>query len=60
MDEEGPQDTANKMIHIGHPINIDEEKFIEEFNERRDYVDRASLMISSGISKHIPTYTPKD
>ena len=29
MDEEGLQDTENKLIHIGKPIEMDEEKFME-------------------------------
>ncbi len=26
MDEEGMTDTPNKLIHIGHPIDVDEVK----------------------------------
>ena len=26
MDEEGMTETPNKLIHIGHPIDVDEEK----------------------------------
>ena len=33
MDEEGLQDTANKMIHIGKPIELDEEKYASQRNE---------------------------
>ncbi|WP_330639622.1 nucleoside-diphosphate sugar epimerase/dehydratase [Mogibacterium diversum] len=60
MDEEGLQDTANKMIHIGHPINIDEEKFIEELNELKDYVEGEPDDIKRYIKNIVPTYTPKN
>ena len=35
MKEEGMQDTANKLIHIGKPIEMDDEKFKEQL-ERLD------------------------
>ena len=60
MDEEGLQDTANKMIHIGHPINIDEEKFTEELNELKDYVEGEPDDIKRYIKNIVPTYTPKN
>ena len=30
MEEEGLQETANKLIHIGKPIEMDDEKFLEQ------------------------------
>ena len=33
MDEEGLQDTANRMIHIGKPINMDDMKFFSQLEE---------------------------
>ncbi|MBQ7680379.1 MAG: polysaccharide biosynthesis protein [Butyrivibrio sp.] len=33
MDEEGLQDTANRMIHIGRPIEIDETRFFAQLEE---------------------------
>lgn len=30
MDEEGLQDTENNLIHIGKPIELDEEKFLDQ------------------------------
>ena len=60
MDEEGLQDTANKMIHIGHPINIDEEKFISELNELKGYVEAEPDDIKRYIKNIVPTYTPKN
>ncbi len=59
MDEEGLQDTANKMIHIGHPIAIDEEHFIERLEELKDYVENEPDDIKRYIKNIVPTYTPK-
>ena len=33
MDEEGMQDTPNNLIHIGKPIELDEEKFMQQLEE---------------------------
>lgn len=38
MDEEGMQDTANNLIHIGKPIELDEEKFMQQLEELKEYV----------------------
>ncbi len=32
MDEEGLDKTENKMIYIGKPLKIDEEKFLDKLN----------------------------
>ena len=36
MDEEGLKTTDNKLIHIGKPIEYDEETFMAELNELVD------------------------
>ncbi len=33
MEEEGLKDTPNKLIHIGHPIQFDEEKFLSKLEK---------------------------
>ena len=38
MAEEGMQDTANRRIHIGKPIEFDEEKFLAQLQELSEYV----------------------
>lgn len=36
MKEEGLQDTANKLIHIGKPIEFDKEHFFEHLEELKE------------------------
>ena len=59
MDEEGLQDTENKLIHIGHPIKIDEKKFLKQIQELSDYVQSEPDDIKRYIKSIVPTYTPK-
>ena len=44
MKEEGLQETANKLIHIGKPIEMDDEKFKEQL-ERLDKADRMLIYL---------------
>ncbi len=56
MDEEGLQDTANEMIHIGHPIEMDDEWF-EEKLKLLDKVSRQdSARIKEIVAEIVPTY----
>ena len=59
MDEEGLQSTENELIHIGHPIEMDDEWFVDKLNE----LDRASREESEHIreivEEIVPTYHPK-
>ena len=57
MDEEGLQDTENKLIHIGKPIEIDEEKFLGQLQELADYVVQEPRDIREWVKKIVPTYT---
>ena len=46
MNEEGMQDTDNKLIHIGRPIEFDKEHFYEKLEELKDMayaVDSADI-----------------
>ena len=56
MSEEGLQDTANKMIHIGKPIEFDE----DEFRRQLDKLDALSREddphIKEEVQKVVPTY----
>ena len=56
MDEEGLQDTENKLIHIGKPIEFDEEKFLEALEELSEYVVNEPEDIRQWIKKIVPTY----
>ena len=60
MAEEGMQETANKMIHIGQPIQIEEDKFLEQLQELKEYVEQEPDDIREHIMRIVPTYIPKE
>ncbi len=60
MREEGMQETGNKLIHIGRPIELDEERFLEELDALRDYVVTEPDDIRDRIRRIVPTYHPKE
>lgn len=59
MAEEGMQDTENKMIHIGKPIDMDDAWFEEKLDEldkaSREETDRMKEI----VAEIVPTYHPK-
>jgi FlaA1/EpsC-like NDP-sugar epimerase len=59
MDEEGLEDTENKMIHIGKPINFDEDKFLQQLEELKEVCVLEPLEIRKMIKEIVPTYTIK-
>ena len=59
MDEEGLKDTQNKMIHIGRPIEIDEERFEKELEALKRATDKEEEDIRPLIKQIVPTYNPK-
>lgn len=59
MEDEGLQSTANKMIHIGRPIEMDEEKFMEELEELKEYVVKEPEDIREWVKRIVPTYHPE-
>lgn len=56
MDEEGMRDTANKMIHIGKPIELDEQEFFCQLKELKDECQMENSDIRPLIRKIVPTY----
>lgn len=62
MDEEGMQDTANSLIHIGHPISIDEDRFKEELVSLYDFVytNPSPERVREVIKDIVPTYHHPD
>ncbi len=56
MDEEGMRDTANKMIHIGKPIELDEQEFFCQLKELKDECQLENSDIRPLIRKIVPTY----
>ena len=61
MDEEGLQDTENKLIHIGKPIEMDEEKFMCQLIHLREAAKADSNAIRAMVKEIVPTYQmPED
>ncbi len=56
MDEEGLQDTPNRLIHIGKPIEFDEELFKNQLDELYEIANRDSGQIKEAVRKIVPTY----
>ncbi len=56
MAEEGLQDTENSLIHIGKPIEFDEEKFLEQLDELRELADYDTDGIKQAVQKIVTTY----
>ena len=59
MAEEGLRDTANRMIHIGKPIDIDEEKLFEQLKLLKTAAFDESSNIRELVKEIVPTYDPK-
>lgn len=59
MDEEGLQDTENKLIHIGKPIRIDEEQFLMKLENLAKYVVEEPEDIREWVQDVVPTYHPE-
>ncbi len=60
MEEEGLQETANNLIHIGKPIEMDEECFLEQLEELKEYVVTEPEDIREWVKKIVPTYHPEN
>jgi FlaA1/EpsC-like NDP-sugar epimerase len=59
MKEEGLQDTDNNLIHIGKPIEINEEKFLEQLEELKVVCYREYDEIREKIKGIVPSYVIK-
>ena len=56
MDEEGLQNTENKLIHIGKPIEIDEMKFYSQLKELKEESKNENADIRPLVKAIVPTY----
>ena len=60
MNEEGMQDTDNKLIHIGRPIEFDKEHFYEKLEELKEMAySEDSADIRKKIMEVVDTYHPQ-
>lgn len=56
MAEEGLKDTANKLIHIGKPIELDEMKFFVQLKALKEASKNESVDIRPLVQEIVPTY----
>ena len=59
MNEEGMQDTPNKLIHIGKPIEFDMERFEGQLEELDPIANQDGDRIREAVMKIVTTYHPK-
>ena len=59
MGEEGLQETSNRLIHIGKPIEFDEERFLEQLDELKKIADKDSGKVRQKVQEIVPTYVIK-
>lgn len=59
MAEEGLQETENKKIHIGKPIDLDEEAFLAKLDRLIDKAEDNMADIRKDIKEICPTYNPQ-
>ena len=60
MKEEGMQDTDNSLIHIGKPITMDEEKFLQQMSRLYEIVREEPDNIRNYVKDIVDTYTIQD
>ena len=56
MKEEGLQDTDNKLIHIGRPIELDERLFFQQLKQLEEASKEENKDIRPLIHEIVPTY----
>ena len=56
MDEEGLQDTENKLIHIGKPIIMDDEKFKTQLDRLEKAYKEETEDMKDIVAEIVPTY----
>ena len=59
MKEEGLQDTANKLIHIGKPIEMDDEKFRRQLALLEQACKEETDHMKDIVAQIVPTYKRK-
>lgn len=57
MDEEGLKETPNKLIHIGRPIEMDENKFLKDLDSLIESAYENKDDIKDKVASLVPTYT---
>lgn len=57
MNEEGLQETPNKLIHIGKPIEMNNKVFLKELDKLISYAYKNDKDIKEKLAKVVDTYT---
>ena len=60
MEEEGMKETANKLIYIGKPIEMDEDLFFRNLHELKALANSEDDNIKAKVSEIVPTYKFND
>ncbi len=60
MDEEGLQDTENKLIHIGKPIEMDDEEFKRQLERLEEAYKIEATNMKDIVAEIVPTYKRND
>ena len=60
MSEEGLQSTENKLIHIGKPIDFDEEQFLKNLQELKVLAEQDTDQIREKVKEMVTTYHPNN
>jgi len=60
MKEEGLQETANKLIHIGKPIEMDDEKFKQQLDRLEQACKAEVSDMKDIVAEIVPTYKRKN
>ena len=60
MEEEGLQDTDNKLIHIGKPIEMDDELFKKQLERLEKACKEEDPHMKDIVAEIVPTYIRKD
>ena len=59
MKEEGLQETANRLIHIGKPIEMDDEKFAAQLERLKEACEAETENMKDIVAEIVPTYRKK-
>lgn len=59
MKEEGLQETDNELIHIGKPIEMDDEWFKKKLRQLDEASFRESMDMKEIVAEIVPTYRPE-
>ena len=60
MEEEGLKETENKLIHIGRPIEMDDEKFKEQLKVLEKAYKVEAENMKELVAEIVPTYKPQE